>query len=83
MNTGTYQTVGVPYTGFLMFGKKSCGNDFLKATQDGRVTFDIYASTGAYTVDSTYYRDDSGTSSVTIQFAKNDAGNFETSCIIN
>ena len=74
MNTGDYQTVGVTYTGFIMFGKKSCGNDFLKATEDGRVTFDIYAETGAYTVPFTYYRDDSGTSSLTVQFTKTDPG---------
>ena len=76
MNTGTYQTVGTPYTGFLMFGRKSCGSDFLTATQDGRLSFDIYAATGIYTVDSTYYRDDASYSSVTIQFTKNEAGNF-------
>ena len=74
MNTGDYTTVGSTYTGYMMWGTKSCGKDFFRATEDGRVTFDIYAATGAYTVDNTYFRDDSGTSSLTIQFAKNDIG---------
>ena len=74
MNTGDYTTVGSTYTGYMMWGNKSCGKDVFRATEDGRVTFDIYAATGAYTVDNTYFRDDSGTSSLTIQFAKNDIG---------
>merc|ERR1712176_347880 len=44
------------YFGMLMFGKKKCGGDFLRALSDGRVKVDVY------------HRDDSGQSSTQILF---------------
>lgn len=29
------------YTGIAMWSRKKCGNDFIEAVVDGRVTFDI------------------------------------------
>ena len=55
-----------PYLGFLTFTKFSCGNDFITAINDGRVTFDVLDKTAAY--DSVKQFKHLTKSGVTIQF---------------
>ena len=56
------------YFGMLMFGKKKCGGDFLRALSDGRVQVDVMDADHIYNVVDVYHRDDSGQSSTQILF---------------
>ena len=56
------------YYGMLMFGKKKCGADFLRALTDGRVQVDVMDADHIYNVIDIYNRDDSSQSSTQIMF---------------
>jgi len=56
------------YYGMIMFGKKKCGADFLRALTDGRVQVDVMDADHIYNVIDVYHRDDSGQSSTQIMF---------------
>lgn len=52
-----------------MFPKAQCGGDFLKALVDGRITIDVADNKmGQYFNQFSYFRDDWGRSSATIQY---------------
>lgn len=64
-----------PYTGFLYFGKKKCGEDFLNAFIDGRLSFvmmdkEKYAS-AIYDVSYRYKRTDKSLTASILQFRQN------------
>ena len=68
-----FKQTGIPetteYTGFIMFPKAQCGGDFLKALVDGRITIDVADNKmGQYFNQYSYFRDDWGRSSATIQY---------------
>ena len=77
-----YGKVDADYTGFLLFFRQDCGQDFLKgsssfqssllslflALEDGRVTWDILDRGNYYTPSFVYRRDDGSQSNVAIQF---------------
>merc|ERR1712061_572775 len=56
------------YTGFAIFARKECGNDFMNKVADGTVTFDIYDTEAEYIPQHTYLRSDGGQTSVTVQW---------------
>ena len=63
------------YTGYVIFTKKNCGNDFLSKVGDGTVTVDMYDIKAQYSADGIYYRNagDSSSSAV-FQFTKTKNG---------
>ena len=60
----------VPYYGVMIFSKKVCGADFMKAFGDGRLTYsvddkvDMYCTKGQYS----YYLNDGFRSKIALQF---------------
>jgi len=64
-NTGAAQN---PYTGFAVFSRKACGQDFIEKLADGTVTFDMFDSEAEYTPQGVYMRDDAKHTSATIQW---------------
>ena len=58
------------YSGFIIYSKKSCGIDFINKLANGNITIDIMDTVGYYEANQTfsYFRDDKGKSSVTVQF---------------
>merc|ERR1711970_569000 len=69
------------YTGFVIFARKHCGDDFLQALADGRVSVDFADKTAQYAPHSNYYRRDGGRTSTTLQytgFADHPASNAGT-----
>jgi len=58
------------YSGFIIFSRKNCGNDFLEAFGDGRLHFDIMDGVGYYDSEAqySYHRVDGARTSITIQF---------------
>lgn len=60
-----------PYTGFIIWPRKKCGASFLEAMTNGTITYDVMDTTGGHNYESpqfTYFRDDKGKSSVTMQW---------------
>ena len=67
------------YTGYVIFTKKNCGNDFLSKIGDGTVGLDVYDIKAMYSADGIYYRDaGDSTSSAVFQFTKTKNGWFLT-----
>lgn len=63
------------YTGYVIFTKKNCGNDFLSKVGDGTVGLDVYDIKAMYSADGIYYRDaGDSTSSAVFQFTKTKNG---------
>ncbi|CBY24934.1 unnamed protein product [Oikopleura dioica] len=63
-----YGNVAVDYTGFILFFKQDCGIDFLRALEDGRVTWDILDRGNYYTPEFVYHRLDKTQTNVALQF---------------
>ncbi|CAG5076718.1 Oidioi.mRNA.OKI2018_I69.PAR.g8528.t1.cds [Oikopleura dioica] len=63
-----YGSVDTDYTGFLLFFKQDCGIDFLRALEDGRVTWDILDRGNYYTPEFVYHRVDKTQTNVALQF---------------
>ena len=58
------------YTGFLMFGQKFCGEDFINQISNGDVTVDFYDQSDLLMPLSVFKRDDNN-KSATVQFKVN------------
>lgn len=56
------------YAGFLYFGRKFCGSEFLAALLDGRIKIDLIDYTNMYDVNNIYYRDSGSKSALVVQF---------------
>merc|ERR1711964_362694 len=59
------------YTGFFMLSRKNCGADFMEHMLNGNVGVDIFDYEGEFVTQYTYFRDDASTSSITVQFVRN------------
>lgn len=71
----TQKKVDSLYTGYVIFTKKNCGNDFLSKVGDGTVGLDVYDIKAMYSADGIYYRDaGDSTSSAVFQFTKTKNG---------
>merc|ERR1712050_295832 len=66
-----YPTADELYTGFVIFGRKKCGQDFLDKVNSREVDFDLFDTEAEYLPQYDYMRDDGGTSSITLQWSRN------------
>lgn len=56
------------YTGFAIWGRKKCGQDFLDKLNSREVDFDLFDTAAEYVPQFDYMRSDGSTSSITIQW---------------
>ena len=56
------------YHGFMAFTKKQCGNDFLKALTDGRVSWNILDSGNFYHTQFEYFNTEGPMGATILQF---------------
>ena len=56
------------YTGFVIFSRKYCGDDFLQALADGRLVVDWADRVSQYSPVAAYYRLDGSRTSTTLQY---------------
>merc|ERR1712130_19632 len=73
-NAKAYDIVSDPYFGFLGFAKKFCGNDFLHALDDGRVSLKMYDWGAYYDNFDNFKRMDGRHSSYTAAFDRHTVG---------
>lgn len=72
VKSGTdYPTADALYTGFAIFGRKKCGQDFLDKLNSREVNFDLFDTEAQYLPQYDYMRADGGTSSITLQWSRN------------
>ena len=58
------------FTGFAIWSRKKCGQDFLNKLNSREVDFDLFDTVAEYRPQFDYLRDDGGTSSITIQWKR-------------